>query len=170
MTAAYIRLRNVGAVAELFDIGCLYNTPVFADIPDFAYSLWELAPPLLTPQSVIKLLQPANTPDILGQHYYVTNPVTGSGVNPKWDFTSQGATKGNANAYVVGAKVSSLSAPTGSHDIDWVQLKALTGSLATAVYRTDTRGGQPPATCTPGVSADVSVKYAAKYWLLGSSI
>ncbi|KAG6869384.1 hypothetical protein C0995_003605, partial [Termitomyces sp. Mi166 len=78
------------------------------------------------------------------QHYYVNNPA-GTGISPKWDFTSQGATRGNPNAYVVAAKVVSLAAPTGPHDIDWVQLKAVTGSLATDVYRTDTRGGQPPA-------------------------
>ncbi|KAG6908054.1 hypothetical protein DXG01_006360 [Tephrocybe rancida] len=138
---------NVGAVAELFDIGCFYGTPAFDQVTDFAYSLWNLAPPTLTPQGVITLLQPAKTPAVLGQHYYVTNPITGTGVNPKWDFTSQGATKGNSKAYVVAAKVVGMAAPTGSQDIDWVQLKSLTGSLATDVYRTDTRAGQPPASC-----------------------
>jgi len=160
---------NVGAVAELFDISCFYNTPLFPAIPDIAISAWKAAPPALSAQALISALQLSPTPGILGQHYYVTNPITGTGVNPKWDFTSQGATRGNAEAFVVAAKMNGTAAPTGSQDIDWVDLKALTGSLATEVYRTDTRLGQPPATCTPG-SPEIAVKYAAKYWLFGGSI
>ncbi|KAF8156007.1 hypothetical protein B0H34DRAFT_715793 [Crassisporium funariophilum] len=160
---------NVGAVAELFDISCLHNTFVFPAIPDIAIAAWKAAPPALSAQAVISGLHSFSSPEILGQHYYVTNPITGTGVNPKWDFTSQGATAGNKNAFVVAAKVNGTTAPTGSQDIDWVSLQALTGSLATEVYRTDTRLGQPPATCTPG-SAEIAVKYAAKYWLFGGSI
>ncbi|KAF8888604.1 hypothetical protein BD779DRAFT_1623629 [Infundibulicybe gibba] len=102
-------------------------------------------------------------------HYYVPNPLTGVGVNPKWDFTSQGANAGNPNAFVIAARVAGLSAPTGPSDIDWVSLSALTGELAQEIYRVDTRGGQPPATCTPG-SPPIVVKYTAKYWLFGGSV
>lgn len=66
-------------------------------------------------------------------------------MNPKWDFTSQGAYKGNANAFVVAAKSAGIPAPTGAQDVDWVALKAIQGSLASDVFRVDTRGGQPPA-------------------------
>ncbi|KAF8888600.1 putative malate dehydrogenase [Infundibulicybe gibba] len=153
---------NIGAVAELFDISCLYNAPAFGNIQDIAYDIWRVSPPAVTPEEVIALLHSAKTPEILGQHYYVPNPLTGVGVNPKWDFTSQGANAGNPNAFVVAAKVSGLSAPTGTSDIDWVSLSALTGELAQQVYRVDTKGGQPPATCTPG-SDPIVVKYTAKY-------
>ncbi|TFK32009.1 putative malate dehydrogenase, partial [Crucibulum laeve] len=153
---------NVGAVAELFDISCLYGSSAFDTIQDAAIDIWKIAPPIFPAQEVIAILHSTNTPAVLGQHYYVTNPLTGQGVNPKWDFTSQGANAGNSNAFVVAAKVTGVSAPTGSQDIDWVDLKALTGSLAQEVYRTDTREGQPPASCTPG-SPMISVKYAAKY-------
>ncbi|GLB42193.1 putative protein of unknown function (DUF3455) [Lyophyllum shimeji] len=159
---------NVGALAELFDIACLYNTPVFANIQDSVYDLWKFMPPAISAQSVITSLHGSSSPAILGQHYYVTNPVTGTGASPKWDFTSQGATKGNVDAYVVAAKSAGITAPTGKQDVDWVQLKAVTGKLAAEIYRVDTRGGQPPATCTPGEST--VVKYVAKYWLLGSSL
>jgi len=80
----------------------------------------------------------------------VVNPLTGTGINPKWDFTSSGTTAGNPNAFVTAAKVSSVGAPTGSQDIDWVDLKNLVGSLAQQVYRTDTRLGQPPASVSKG--------------------
>ena len=80
----------------------------------------------------------------------MVNPLTGTGINPKWDFTSSGTTAGNPNAFVTAAKVSSIGAPTGSQDIDWVDLKNLVGSLAQQVYRTDTRLGQPPASVSKG--------------------
>ncbi|KAG5642727.1 hypothetical protein DXG03_002272 [Asterophora parasitica] len=133
----------VGAVAELYDTSCLYNTPLFSKVATRAYKAWKSAPASWTPQKAIRLLYP--TPAALGQHYFVTNPVTGVGSSPKWDFTSTGATKGNANAYVVAAKNTGLAAPTGAQDIDWVYLKSVAGSLAQEVYRVDTRGGQPPA-------------------------
>jgi hypothetical protein len=75
-----------------------------------------------------------------GDHYFITNPVTGSGISPKWDFTH---TKG-PDAFVVGARVGGLTAPTGSKDIDWLQLSNVQGKLTQQIYRVDTRGGQPP--------------------------
>ncbi|RDB27842.1 hypothetical protein Hypma_002131 [Hypsizygus marmoreus] len=160
---------NVGAVAELFDASCIYGTPFYSTTASTAYTLWKIAPPILPAQAIITLLQGLKSPLVLGQHFYVTNPLTGIGINPKWDFTSQGTTKGNTNAYVVAAKVQGMAAPTGTRDIDWVQLKSIQGSLATQVYRVDTKGGQPPASCTPG-TPDIAVKYASMYWLFGSSI
>jgi len=160
---------NNVALAEVFDVSCLYNTPVWSSIPDTAYAVWKAAPPTLPASAVISLLHNINTPVVLGQHYYTTNPITGTGVSPKWDFTSSGATTGNKDAYVVAAKASGLSAPTGSKDIDWVLLNSIQGKLASQVYRVDTRGGQPPATCTPG-SSPIAVKYVALYWLFGSSL
>jgi len=162
---------NVGAVAELFDISCLAKTgSVFEKITDAAIALWSAAPPQLTPQEVISKLSVLKNPIILGQHYYVTNPITGTGVNPKWDFTSSGATAGNPDAFVVAARSFGTAAPTGSQDIDWVFLTNIgAGKLADDVYRTDTKLGQPPASCTSG-SPPIAVKYAAKYWLFGGSI
>ncbi|KAF9459663.1 hypothetical protein BDZ94DRAFT_1239043 [Collybia nuda] len=160
---------NTGAVAELFDMSCLYNTPLYSKIPDDAYTLWKLAPSFLKAQTVISLLSYTSTPVVLGQHYYVPNPITGTGASPKWDFTSQGAYKGDADAFVVAAKSAGTTAPVGSRDVDWVLLTSIQGSLASEVYRIDTRGGQPPASCTPG-SAPIAVKYAAMYWLFGGSV
>ncbi|KAG6902197.1 hypothetical protein C0995_003029, partial [Termitomyces sp. Mi166 len=56
---------NVGAIAELFDISCLYDSPTFESITEFTYLLWKLAPPALSAQSIITLLNPANAPSIL---------------------------------------------------------------------------------------------------------
>ncbi len=177
---------NVGAVAELFDISCLAGTPqLFDKVADAAIALWKIAPPNVTPQKVITGLSMLKNPvilgrplvqfkisivpvefnslSLLGQHFYVTNPITGSGVNPKWDFTSSGATAGNPDAFVVAARSFGTAAPTGSQDIDWVFLTNIgAGKLADTVYRTDTKLGQPAASCTPG-SPLITVKYVSKY-------
>lgn len=138
--------RSAGAVAELFDISCLLGTPAFDHIQDLAFNIWKALPSKVTAEKVIELLHLAKTPAILGQHYFITNPITGSGLSPKWDFTSQGATKGNPNAFVVGARSGGVPAPTGPQDVDWLFLTGVQGQLADQIYRVDTRGGQPPAT------------------------
>jgi len=161
---------NAGAVAELFDISCFAGTPAFDKITDAAIAFWKVAPPYLTPQKVISGLAMFKNPVVLGEHYYATNPITGTGINPKWDFTSSGATAGNADAYVFAARSFGTPAPTGKQDIDWVYLTNIgAGKLADGIYRTDTKLGQPPASCAPG-SPPITVKYAAKYWLYGGSI
>ncbi|KAK0203611.1 hypothetical protein DFS33DRAFT_1261561 [Desarmillaria ectypa] len=145
---------NVGAVAEIFDISCLLGTPLFDHIQDLAIVAWKKA---RKPESVPWELGLAFR--VLGDHFFITNPVTGSGISPKWDFT---ASLHDSEAFVVGARSGSVAAPTGSSDIDWLALNRVLGSLATQVYRVDTRDGQPPATCTPG-SAPITVKYTSKY-------
>ena len=140
-----LNISNVGAVAKLFDISCLSGSSAFNTIQNDAFKIWNNSASSVTPQQVTKKL--GHDLLVLGEHYYVPNPniTTGSpAISPKWDFTSN-AEKGNAEAYVIGAKIASLPAPSSKNDIDWVQLKKVEGGLADAVYRVDTKGGQPPA-------------------------
>jgi hypothetical protein len=160
---------NIGAFAELLDISCIYGTPVFSGVQDILFDIWDSAPPKITVAEVVNTLQRfVKTHEILGQHYFIQNPVTGQGISPKWDFTS-GAFPGDANAFVVGAKVADIPAPTGSQDIDWLALTNVDGSLADQVYRVDTHKGQAPSSCTPG-TPDIFVKYTSKYWFFGGSV
>lgn len=88
--------------------------------------------------------------------------MTGAGI-PKFDFTTSGVNAGNVDAFVLTKKAFGAPAPTGMQDVDWLSLTNIgAGKLADEVYRTDTREGQPPASCTPG-SEPITVKYAAKY-------
>lgn len=123
--------RSIGAVAELYDISCLVNTPELATIQNRAYDLWSAIPSKESAEI------PTCLKDLdflkLGLHYFITNPVTGSGLSPEWDFTSTGSNAGNKNAFVVAAKVGDLPAPTGSADVDWLSLKNVEGDLATQV-------------------------------------
>ncbi|KAK0495937.1 hypothetical protein EDD18DRAFT_1074972 [Armillaria luteobubalina] len=126
---------NVGAVASIFDISCLYGTPSFDNIQDTVLAAWEKSD-WTSPHDISHELT------LLGEHYFITNPITGTGISPKWDFT---ATTGNSEAFVVANGTGRSPAPTGSQDVDWLSLKKLLGNLADEVYRTDTRAGQPPA-------------------------
>ncbi|KAK0192728.1 hypothetical protein F5146DRAFT_516675 [Armillaria mellea] len=144
---------SVGAVAAIFDISCLYGTPSFDSIQDTVLDAWEKSDWSSSPDI-------SDKHSLLGEHYFITNPITGTGISPKWDFT---ATTGNPEAFVVANGTATSPAPTGSQDVAWLFLKKLLGSLADEVYRTDTRAGQPPASCTPG-SEPITVKYSAKYW------
>jgi len=159
---------DMGAVAEVFDISCLYGKPAFSTIQDDAYTAWINAPPSLTPQKIISLLHSSSNPEILGQHYFATNPLTGTGALPKWDFTSQGANKGNPDAFVIAIPSGAMAAPTGPQDVPWLTLHGIQGGLAQDILRDDSRGGVAPASCTPG-SPSISVKYTNKYWLYGGS-
>lgn len=150
----------IGAVAEIFDSSCLYGTPAFESAPTTAYDVWS-ATTGITIQEVINTLGRTHDPAVLGQHYYVPNPM-GSGLSPKWDFTSSGATAGNPNAYVIGVKIGDLPS-SDSNDIDNLMVKAVEGELASEVFRVETNGGQPPTQCAAGDS-NITIKYTAQYW------
>ncbi|EEB90880.1 hypothetical protein MPER_10855 [Moniliophthora perniciosa FA553] len=124
-----------GAVAQLYDISCFYKSEPGRQLTD----------------------------TYIGEHYFVTNPVTGTGISPKWDMTKA---LDDPNAFVIEARSAGIPAPTGPSDVDWLYLTNVQGALATDIYRTDTRGGQPPSSCTPG-SEPIAVGYSTVYWLTG---
>ncbi|KAF7336172.1 malate dehydrogenase [Mycena venus] len=163
-TGTYI---NVGAVAQLFDASCLYDSPEFSSLQEIAYTMWKYAPPTASISQVIEYLQPFHASFVLGQHYFVPSP-SGPGVSPKWDFSSA-ALAGHPDAYVLAAKAGDIPAPTGPPNVDWLSLNKVEGNLATQVFRVNTVGGLPPASCTAG-SPPIAVKYASTYWLYGSSV
>jgi len=157
---------SVGALAELFDISCLPSS-TYNDLVTAAYDIWESASPSTTAQDVIDALSDAGNPEVLGQHYFIANPTTGS-LSPKWDFTSA-SEAGHPNAYVVGAKTGDIPAPTDpAVNIDWLSLSNAQGDLATQIFRVQTRGGQPPTSCTSG-SPEIFVRYTSQYWFYGGS-
>jgi len=149
---------SAGAVASLYNLACISHSPEFDDIQDLAYDLWNDSPTNTTPPM---------SSSFMGNHYFITSP-SGKGLSPVWDYRA-GVAKGNPEAFVLAAKVADVPAPTSHQDVDWLQLKFVSGALATQIYRTDTRGGSPPTSCTPG-SAPISLKYVAKYWLYGGNV
>ncbi|KAF7337394.1 hypothetical protein MSAN_02265600 [Mycena sanguinolenta] len=146
---------SIGAVASLFDISCFDQTPEFANLQTVAFDIWNKAGPAVTATSIgSRILAPL----VLGYHYFVNSP-SGTGISPEWDFTHSG------KGYVIAAKVGDIPAPTNpTTNVDWLALNNVQGSLASKIFRIDTVGGQPPASCVPG-SDPIEVKYTAKYYL-----
>lgn len=140
-----IILSSAGATADLFDLSCLSekNNDLFNQIQDIAYACWSNA------DVDLEAILP-KPPLELGKHFFQTN--ANGGISPVWDFRGDSAPN-QPDAFVVAAKVGDLLAPTGSQDVDWLQLKGVSGALASVVYRTDTRGGQPPASVRYNVNS-----------------
>jgi len=154
---------TAGALAELFDLSCVYTKPIFNNITGLAFNKWSAAPASLTAADVITDL--IGNPYVLGQHFFQTNAA--GGFSPVWDFRSASQV-GHPNAFVVGAKTGDLPSPNGASNVDWLQLKNSSGLLADEIFRTNTISGQPPSSCTVGSGA-ISVKYTALYTLYGNS-
>ena len=70
-------------------------------------------------------------PSFMGNHFFITSP-SGTGLSPVWDYRA-GAAMENADAFVLAEKVAGVPAPMSSQDVDWLQLKSVSGSLATQV-------------------------------------
>lgn len=116
------------------------NTPIFGSLTTDAFDIFN-ASTAITVNDVIKDLGGSFV--VLGQHYFVTNPFTGSGVSPTFDFRAA-SKKGEADAFVIANKTGDLPAPTGSQDVDWLELTGAIGDLAKHVFRIDTKAGQAP--------------------------
>lgn len=162
------KFASAGAVAELFDISCLAGKPAFNTVQDTAFKIWSAIPDKLFSSKVAPWITAPLGLLSSGKHYFTKNAA--GAISPVWDMRSSGvkSVQGKPTAYVVAQKVGNIVAPTGAKDVDWLQLKNVEGQLATAIYRTDTRGGPSPASCIAGQS--ISVKYVSKYFLYGSTV
>ena len=125
----------------MLDISCFYGTDAFADIQVKALEIFA-AHDTVTIDEVIKGLD--GSCFVLGQHYFLTNPFTGSGVSPVFDFRD-GFFAGDSSAFIVTNKTGDIPAPTGSQDVDWLELVSVEGTVAKTVLRLDTHFGQPPS-------------------------
>lgn len=138
--------RSAGAVAELIDVSCIVFEPEFSTIQVDLFNIWTkfISYPI---QLIIDFLHLVDPPEVLAQHYFITNPITGQGLSPKWDFTSSGAFEGNPDAFIVAKGKGSIPAPTDpAHNVAWLDVVNVQGKIADEVFRFDTVGGQPPAT------------------------
>ncbi|PCH35191.1 hypothetical protein WOLCODRAFT_166107 [Wolfiporia cocos MD-104 SS10] len=161
---------SLGAFAELIDVSCYVNESWFGGIQNYAYNVWSNLSEVVSIAEVIDYIHSVNPPQNLAQHYFVPNPV-GTGLSPKWDFTSSGEFNGNPNAYVIGRVNGTLPSPDDpTKDVTWLEVLNVQGDIADEVFRFDTVGGQPPSSCTYGSSANISVDYVSKYIFYGGSI
>ena len=134
--------RSVGAVAELLDISCFYGTDKFLTIQDDAFEIFASHD-----QVTVEDLSVAfdGSCYVLGEHYFQPNPSgPATSLSPVFDFRAD-LLQGDPNAFVLANKVGDIPAPTGSQDVDYLELAQAEGDLAKHVFRVDTRAGQPPS-------------------------
>lgn len=163
------KYKAAGAVAELFDLSCVLHEDIFHKIPDTAYHAWNGADKHITIQQVSEHITKKAPELSAGQHYFIKNEA-GDGLSPVWDGRVSGLkTKGKSEAIVVAKLDTRAPAPTGPQDVDWLALDGVKGHLATRIFRTDTRGGQPPASCSQA-NENISVRYYSNYYLYGASL
>lgn len=151
---------STGAVAQLYDISCLYNSSptVFKTIQEPLYEAWTTLSSEVTVQEITAVTPFLLSPEvILADHYFIPNPA-GTGLSPVWDFRATKSFYGNPNAYILGASVKSAVSPVDpSNNINWVRLRKVSGEIADEVFRVDTIGGQPPTSVTfPSLALDNS--------------
>lgn len=145
---------SIGAIAAIVDVSSVYDTPAFANITDVAFS------ELTTPSDLEQAIANSSISGLLGTLTFIT---TESGISPKFDF-SKYSQPNDTDAFALVSTVEDIYyVPTGSNDVDWLELTNIEGDLARTIFRVYTRGGQPPANCSTG-SPDISVPYAAQYW------
>jgi hypothetical protein len=140
--------KAIGAVATLYDAAPFlpFGDETLALIPDFLVSLHLDA----VPGSFF----PVN-----GHHFF-----DASGV-PVFDLGEIGLFRGKKTAGVA-APNDAFDGPFNRGDgaVDWLQLCAVEGSQKLKrVYRVETAGGKPPASCE-GQPPAIQVEYATQYW------
>jgi len=158
----------VGAVAELFDISCLYGSTLFDTIQEPLFEAWSDLSPEITITEAIGFLPYAVPVDLIqAQHYFIRN--SAGGLSPTWDFRTSQRFNGVSNALFVGATSASLPDPVNhTANVAWLDVGHVSGDIAAEVFRVHTVGGQPPTSCTPGTN--ISVKYTSQYWFFGGSL
>ncbi|TKA78191.1 hypothetical protein B0A49_01317 [Cryomyces minteri] len=148
----------VGAVASLYNASC-----VAALYPELLSLMPNVALQYPAPSSASPL-SPSNI-DLSGHHYFV------DASTPFFDLDTP------SHAYGTGAfrKAAACPAPGGAPrgplregghgSVAWLKLAAKgAGQTFQEVYRINTAGGNPPASCA-GQPASLEVDYAAEYWL-----
>ena len=139
--------RSTGAVAQLYDISCLYQASptLFQTIQQPLYEAWANMTSDVTVQQITAILPALLSPDVvLADHYFVPNP-SGTGLSPMWDMRATKRFQGNQNAFMLGKSDGTVASPVDpSLNINWLRVAEASGDAADEVYRIDTLGGQPP--------------------------
>ncbi|KAF8578799.1 hypothetical protein K439DRAFT_1638525 [Ramaria rubella] len=161
---------STGAVAELFDISCLSADSSFGFLRK-RYEIFPDSDAVWEHEAQVRATLGAQA-ERLGMYYHVSDlegytvpqtAVAGSLI-PVWDFRGF-SIQGDNQAFVAGEVVGTLVASDPLQDIPWQQYEVIAGDLSIFVFSVDTHFGQPPSSCSPG-SADIQVRYSAKYWFL----
>ncbi|KAJ9211501.1 hypothetical protein DTO166G4_6922 [Paecilomyces variotii] len=152
----------IGALASLYNATC-----VAANYPDLMSMAPNVVINIALPTKSSSTLPPANL-ELLGHHFFrdTTTPVFNLDTTPERQY-----------GIAISKKNASMSAPTdavkGQHNtgngaVAWLYLDTINGTVGDykSVYRVNTAGGNPPATCE-GMGKTFTVQYSADYYFYG---
>jgi len=152
----------VGAVATLYNASCLAAN--YADLIAIAPNVAINIPLPADPSAP---LPPANL-GLLGHHYFrdATTPVFNLDTTPEHQY-----------GIAISKKKAQMDAPAdavkgqngvGNGAVPWLYLETINGTVGgyKSVYRVNTAGGQPPATCE-NMPSVFTVQYSADYYFYG---
>ncbi|WVN90516.1 uncharacterized protein L203_105752 [Cryptococcus depauperatus CBS 7841] len=149
-SGAYV---SVGALANLYDVSCLFTGTAGHVDPATISSV--------LPQKAFSYLSYPDTSNlpVAIHHLFINTPgsTTAGAISPEFV---------GSNDKVVVSKINALSDPKNPADnVPWLQLAALNGqgTLSKSVFRLNTIKGQPPSSCS-NEGEHLSVQYAAMYW------
>lgn len=147
----------VGAVASLWNATCLS-----ADSPLLLSKVPNIALELPTPDATIE--SSAAFRDLSGHHYFTDLTTAFFNLDTAIANYSAGGFK-KVNATAAPSDAAKGQNGKGYGAVPWLKLqsKNTEGCVFKEVYRINTAGGQPPATCT-GQKAAFEVEYSAEYW------
>lgn len=126
----------------MYDIRSLYPGPEFSRIQDDAYSDWtnsQSTDP--SDSSFVQQLESKYGITLSGQYYYIENNGNPGDLSPVVDFRSNGPTAGDPNAFVVGEVTGQIPPPDGNTNIYWQEMTAVSGQLASTIFRVYTNAG-----------------------------
>jgi hypothetical protein len=155
---------SVGAIATLYNATCVAST-----YPDLLAVLPNVALQFNLTTADQAILSPSNLA-ISGHHYFsnLTTPAFNLDTTAM-DLGIIPCSKNNTVAAPAGSPLGQNNQGYGS--VAWLKLLARDGATGNIeeVYRVNTAGGSPPATCS-GMPAAFQIQYAAEYVTINLSI
>ncbi|MCJ1256191.1 hypothetical protein MMC24_004011 [Lignoscripta atroalba] len=152
-----------GAVATLYNASCVTASipPGSRNAPDLSSAALKIATSRLSTSTLANLV-------LSGYHYF------SSGTTPVFNLNSPNGQLGVTSAKKVTSSPAPSTADRGQYGtVPWLKLdldSTRAGSMGPVkeIYRINTAGGSPPATCA-GQPASFQIDYAAEYWFYAST-
>ncbi|KAL7795018.1 hypothetical protein V8C37DRAFT_375251 [Trichoderma ceciliae] len=151
-----------GALATLFNVSCIasISQDLLEKMPNMAVNFHYDA------ATFAGSLGPMALP-VSGHHFFLDSTTPFFNLDtPALDIGTVPCAK-NSSAP---APSTAAAGPQGEGAVPWLKLTAKDGATGSIkeVYRVDTAGGNPPASCR-GQPANIEVQYSAVYWFWGSN-
>jgi hypothetical protein len=153
-----------GAVATLFNISCLASVS-----PELVTTVANMAIHFSVDEAAHRALGPTPWP-VSGVHYFQAPGVAYFNLNEGSTAGKFGEAPCQKNGSTV-APAAAAVGPKGEKAVPWLKLNVIEGATQDIkeIYRVDTVGGSPPATCE-GMDDTFTVEYAAVYWFWAGKI